>query len=310
MPMIDAAVSLALAVSPSASPAAVAPSSLRALAAPPAYSMSAPAPSLSPAFAAAALPAAALPQSIPAAAAPVDEPAQKPSASSPALASARQENLSFDGDSPLRDVKVREVVPDVFHLQFPTQHLMTATFMRFQEHYESPEYAGKVFTHKEFARWYAKDFGEKGRFTYMDDWAGFNIPSKVLDRFRAGDFDPLKRKEKDFLALFAGRTKPFYVIGTYGADGDPETLRHEIAHGLYSTRPDYRARALEILKTVALKPVFALIEKLGYHRRSWLDEAHAYLGDDLAYLRKNGIDPAPYAAVHEKLLALYREFAR
>jgi hypothetical protein len=224
-------------------------------------------------------------------------------------ADAPQAAPAFPAGSPLARVRVSEVAPNIFHLQFPTQHLLTATFLRFQEHYESPEYQGKVFTHKEFAAWYAKAFGKNGRFTYLDDWAGFNIPSRILTRFIAGDFNPLMRKERDFLALFAGRAQPFYIIGTYGeGEGDAETIRHEIAHGLYSTRRDYRDKAVALLKTVKLKSVFDALEKLGYHRRSWLDEAHAYLGDDLADLRKEGVDTTPYEAVHAQLLALYHEY--
>ena len=53
--------------------------------------------------------------------------------------------------------------------------------MRFQEHYESPEFTGTVFTVGAFRKWYAETYGA---FTYASDWSGFNIPGTVLEPFR------------------------------------------------------------------------------------------------------------------------------
>jgi hypothetical protein len=215
---------------------------------------------------------------------------------------------AFPAGSPLAAVQVSEVAPRVFNLHFPTQYLMASTFLRFQEFYESPKFRGRTFTLEEFMDWYAATHPD-GRFSYYEDWGGFNIPSSVLDRFYAGDFDPLSEKEKALLALFSGG-RDFYLIGTSGAGGDPETLRHEIAHGLYATNPAYRAEVQELLKTVDLGPVDRMLEKLGYDESVWLDEAHAYLGDAPRDLRKEGVDPKPYAPLRRKLLAVYARYDR
>jgi|GEM_PF-1348759 len=259
-------------------------------------------------------PSAALSAAAPAAPAPSASPifpnaaaaaaAAAPSAEAPrASASA----LVFPPDSPLASVGVSEVAPSVFHLHFQTQLLLTSTFLRFQEFYESPKFKGRVFTLEEFIAWY-KTTRPDGRFSYYEDWGGFNIPSSVLARFYAGDFDPLSDQEKALLALFRGREN-FYLIGTYGPDGDPETLRHEIAHGLYATNPAYRAEVDALLKTVDLAPVFQMLKDLGYHEGVWLDESHAYIGDAPADLFKEGVDPKPYADLRRRLLEVYARYA-
>lgn len=214
----------------------------------------------------------------------------------------------LQGADPLKRVRAVEVVPGVIHLKFPSQRLLASTMLRFQEHYESPKYRGKAFSLDEFKAWYAAEQSKTGRFTYYKDWDGFNIPSRVLRRFRKGDFDPLDPKERALLARFADRKGRFYLIGTAAADADKSVLRHEVAHGLWYTRPAYRRRAQALLRGVNLKPVYKMLERLGYHKSVWLDEAHAWLGDSAADVRSEGLNPKPYKAIRAKLRALQKEF--
>jgi hypothetical protein len=222
-------------------------------------------------------------------------------APAPALAAGPRR---FPKGALLSKVRVRELLPGVFHLHFPTNHLMASTFLRFQEHYESPRFRGKVFTLEQFMDWYASQ-QTHGDFTYYKDWTGFNIPSSVLDRFRRGDFDPLSAKEKELLALFAGVPGRFYLIGTAGAVPDEETLRHELAHSLFYTRADYRRAVLAELRGADLTPVFAALKRLGYHRSVWLDEANAYLNEKSSGLKAIGVDPKPYADLRRRLRRLF-----
>jgi len=46
-------------------------------------------------------------------------------------------------------VKKKRLLKDIFLLHFKSQHQMASTFLRFQEHYESPKFAGDIFTLKE-----------------------------------------------------------------------------------------------------------------------------------------------------------------
>ena len=102
-------------------------------------------------------------------------------------------------------MKVKEIIKNIFHISFSTQHELASTFLRFQEYYESPKFRGKIFSFYEYKKWYTANSpkGKKtGKFTYYKDWGGFNIPSYVLKPFYQGKFNPLSNKEKKFLRAF------------------------------------------------------------------------------------------------------------
>lgn len=182
-------------------------------------------------------------------------------------------------------MNIIEVFPSIFHLHFPTRFLLTSTFLRFQEHYESPEFRGKIFTLEEYKKWYISNSPkgkESGEFTYYQDWSGFNIPGTVLEPFFEGKFNPLTEQEQKILDTFRHlRGKAFYIIGTFGNRVPIDTLNHEIAHGFFSTNPHYKVEALQITHTLAPESRQALIVYLksrgGYHESVFEDEIHAYL---------------------------------
>lgn len=84
------------------------------------------------------------------------------------------------------EIDKKKITDKINLLVFENQKELASTFVRFQEHYESPEFAGKTFSLEEFKEWYIKN-SEKGRetgeFTYYEDWSGFNIPSYVMRPF-------------------------------------------------------------------------------------------------------------------------------
>jgi hypothetical protein len=160
----------------------------------------------------------------------------------------------------------------IYHLSFPNQYLLTATLLRFQEHYESPKFRGRIFDWEEFMDWYA---GEKGSFSYFEDWSGFNLPSTVFGPFLAGSFDPLTRKEASLLEAVRGLPAPFYIIGT--VSGCSEALVHEIVHGLYFIQPEYRQAVDELLAAAETRRLCQVLAKIGYHSDVFNDEINAYL---------------------------------
>src|SRR5215468_649159 len=128
---------------------------------------------------------------------------------------------------PIR-IRKRRIARGVYLLRFRTQYELTSTFLRVQEHYESPKFHGRVFTLEQYMDWYA---ARHGNFTYYQDWSGFNVPSTAFGAFYAGKFDPLSEKEKQLLGLFRDLREKFYVIGIY----ERGSLTHELAHALYFT---------------------------------------------------------------------------
>lgn len=159
-------------------------------------------------------------------------------------------------------------------------------FLRFQEHYESPEFKDKIFTEGQFRQWYSEKYGAN---TYERDWTGFNIPGSIFDPFVKGLFDPLTQAEQELVKLFRYRADKFYVIGAQ--DSSPETLEHEICHGLFYTNDSYRDGVKIILgnNPEAIKPVYEYIASLMYHPSVHEDEVHAWLSANSEELDKEGV---------------------
>lgn len=205
-----------------------------------------------------------------------------------------------------KSYQTTEVIPNVYHLSFEAHRDMVATFLRFQEHYESPEFRDKVFSRSKFKKWYRGK--HDGHFTYYGDWAGFNIPSDVLRPFFEGQFHfktPLETALlNEFRKLYRSGRK-FYIIGT--RTGDASTVDHEVAHGLYYTRPDYKLKVDEVLATIDLTPLHEWLSKSGYHEAVLNDEAHAYLttGGAEQILRRKRLFSKGYRVAIAKLQAIY-----
>jgi len=206
-----------------------------------------------------------------------------------------------------------EIIDNIFHLNFPTQFQLASTFLRFQEHYESPEFRGKIFTLDEFKRWYTANSEkgkETGNFTYYEDWTGFNVPSYTLEPFYDESFNPLSDQEKMFLDLFANRKcAKFYVIGTFG--GGMEALGHEIAHGLFYTNKDYREQVLHILGKInsdEIKIIHSYLLKIGYCEEVLDDETQAYLVDDIGWFKENGVEGESFIKIHDQLREVFDKY--
>lgn len=201
---------------------------------------------------------------------------------------------------PGKIVKQR-VGPGIYLLRFKTRYELTSTFLRVQEHYESPEFHGRVFSLEQYMDWYAE---QNGNFTYYQDWSGFNVPSTAFAPFYSGAFDPLTRKEKRLLRLFAGLRSRFYVIGIYEGRGD--SLTHELAHALFFTDADYRKQVREAMRSYDTRKLERQIAKAGYAQHVIEDETQAYL---IAPSDELGAASKPLLPLRRKLRALFREHA-
>jgi hypothetical protein len=162
------------------------------------------------------------------------------------------------------------ITEGVFLLRFDTQYGLASSFLRIQEHYESIQFKDRVFTLEQYMDWYVDRFGA---FTYYQDWSGFNVPSSAFDAFYDGKFDPLLEKERRLLQLFEAESRPFYVIGI----STHQDLKHELAHALFFTRPDYRKAVRAAMRGYDTKPLEKRLTAVGYHRSVLADEVHAYL---------------------------------
>lgn len=157
------------------------------------------------------------------------------------------------------------------------------TFIRFQEHYESPKFKGQIFTVGQVRSWYSSTYGAN---TYEKDWSGYNFPSTVLKPFRDGLFDPLTNEEQEFIKLFQYRHDSFYIIGAQTED----VLRHELSHALYGYSVKYRISIDQLIKKYQkdLKLTIKYILDKGYDKAVINDELQAYITDnDDEFIQKN-----------------------
>jgi hypothetical protein len=161
----------------------------------------------------------------------------------------------------------------IYLLRFKTQYQLTATFLRVQEHYESPRFRGRIFSLEQYMDWYAKRYGN---FTYYQDWSGFNVPSTAFQPFYEGKFDPLSEKEKQLLGLFNDLRERFYVIGIYDS-GAKDSLTHELAHALFFIDDRYREAVREAMRGYDTSALARQIAEAGYAKHVIPDEIQAYI---------------------------------
>jgi len=196
-----------------------------------------------------------------------------------------------------------ELKDGLFHVLYSEQVDLASSFLRFQEHYESPntDFRGKVFTLDQYREWYIE---QKGSFSYYTDWSGFNIPDYVLPEFRKGAFDPLSEGEQILLEVFnqAECKAPHYFIGTAGCD---YTLRHEIAHALWYLDKPYRAEMEGLIASLSPELISKFQEELpevGYCDDVLDDELQAYLATRGPMKSGEGLSPAD-ASIADKMSA-------
>lgn len=163
----------------------------------------------------------------------------------------------------------------IYLIESNSRQILAETFMRFQEYYESPEFKGRVFSVEDFAHWYARKFGA---FTYSRDWYGFNIPSKVLEPFRLGQFEPLTALEQKLLDICKDAQGDFYLIGaTPNAEYFTETIKHEFVHGAFHVNSSYRDEVVSCIQEHKIKTINKALYKMGYHSDVFEDETNAYV---------------------------------
>lgn len=194
----------------------------------------------------------------------------------------------------------------IYLVEAPTQYALASTFLRFQEHYESPKFRGQFFSLEEFMDWYAE---RRGNFTYYKDWTGFNIPSHILTPFRKGKFNPLSKKEIKFLDLFKKVQKPFYVIGV-ARPFDLPTLKHELVHGLFYTDEAYRNRVLETMKSLDIRTFEKALTSLGYHPAVHKDETNAYATTGVTSLVEDGLSLKKAEPVQKAMKKIFADYFR
>lgn len=216
--------------------------------------------------------------------------------------------------------QVTHLCDSVYWLTCTDQYQLAMLCWRVQELFDgmwAEDSGGRVPELLEYMEWYVSE-RKKGvaNFDYAEQWGGYNLDSEHVrqvyhnpDKFE--DFNKYDKFMTGLLAMIeadVGDAK-FAIVGTL--TGDLQTLKHELAHAFYHTRPSYRRAQQENL--IALKPDFvrpftATLRRNNYAYAIMHDETQAYLSTDTDGLtismnpRKVAKAGRPFKATLEKEL--------
>ena len=195
-------------------------------------------------------------------------------------------------------MNVKEIYPNLFLYTFPNQYELASTFIRLQEFYESPykEIKGKYFELDQYMDLYVKD-QKDNKFTYFEDWNGFNVPGNIIQEFKDKFEEHFTNKEYDLFQSLrkSGKTydkswkgckkihkEKYYIIAV--VDKGKDTIQHEIAHGLYYLNKDYKREMNKLIKQMLLplrSRAEIYLKKTGYCKAVLKDELQAYFATGL-----------------------------
>lgn len=186
----------------------------------------------------------------------------------------------------MKPLKIKQIGKfPIFHIHVPNDPWRLAmTFIRMQEHYESPnaKFRKAPFTLEEYMDWYVKTYPAKGAFTYPKVWTGFNVPGHIV-RAVADRFKPLTRWEDELFVQLIDEfgewrsfayDNNFYLVGT----SDLKDLAHEVSHGMFYCVPTYRREAQRAVRRhlPRVQPLVKYLLTMGYSQPTLIDELHAY----------------------------------
>jgi len=176
-------------------------------------------------------------------------------------------------------------------LTFDTQYDLCMTFVRLQEFYESSskKFRNKYFELEDYIDWWSKN--HNGVFDYVKRWKGFNISSKIFDKWSDLYFKHLRKKERVLESIICDNITnhyngmgSFYIIAFCKETGiNKEVKEHEIAHAFYYLYDSYKKEVNDALKLFKNKyrkiynqNVQAILNN-GYNKAVLLDELQAYI---------------------------------
>jgi len=184
---------------------------------------------------------------------------------------------------------IQEVAPSIFAVIVKNDYDRCMLFCRYSEFYESPfkNIRGKDFSLQFFMKYYIEK-NKLNSFEYHNHWAGFNIPSiiieKALKKFTIkNEYDVLMEKIYNYCNNNQ-KNNNFYLIGVKKMEGD--ITNHEIAHGLYYLNKDYKREMKSLIHKINQKDYGTIKKKLislGYTNKKTIidDEIQAYLSNKL-----------------------------
>jgi hypothetical protein len=188
------------------------------------------------------------------------------------------------------NLKIKQIVPNVFAVIVPNNKHRAMLFLRVQEYYESPnpKFKRNTFDVEEYLKWYSKSkySSKKSVDSYIRDWNGFNIPYDIAKEcyMNLKDYPELMTPYDLYfydILNYIHENKPrgkAYIIGTDNLSS--KTTMHELHHALYYMDNEYRTNVHKFFKKIPRKTLMELkriLMDVGYEENVLYDELMTYL---------------------------------
>lgn len=198
--------------------------------------------------------------------------------------------------------KLIQINEKVYALEIPSGFDLAMTFLRFQEYYESgsTKFRGKDFDIWDYIKWYSTERpGATGQFSYVIDWAGFNLPIKTIEECmdrQTSTPTPYDEFMDEILHKiynkFGASAEDSYLIGVPSVSSN--YFEHELSHALWYTNPEYKAEMEGLVKgtdSELVEEAYAKLQKMGYAKKVLKDEFVAYMstGDHDRLIRSKDV---------------------
>jgi hypothetical protein len=178
-------------------------------------------------------------------------------------------------------MKLKEISEGIFYVGFKKHEKIANTFMKFYGYYENPKFRGKIFSEKQFERWFRlhTEMGKEYELRFQDIAGGFNVPSFVFKPFFEGKFDLIKEEKNLLKEISKIQKKKFIIISSL--ENDRENFKHELSHGFFYMKENYKKEIIDYFKEIPRKK-FNMMEDILlkeeiYSRPRLLDEMQANL---------------------------------
>jgi hypothetical protein len=191
-------------------------------------------------------------------------------------------------DDFLKKIELYQCGDHIWAIKIDDSYSRAMVFLRPQEYYESAfeEIIGKQFKFSKYMDRYKQEYG-KQEFTYGDDWAGFNIPSNVLEECMFNITDEINTYDKIMLSIISSIKETegshnYYLLGVNELQND--ILKHEFAHAMFYTIPEYKNIMVKInseCDPVVKRSMYRCIFEYGYADHVLPDELQAYMSTGL-----------------------------
>ncbi len=178
-------------------------------------------------------------------------------------------------------MKLKEISEGIFYIGFKKREKIANTFMKLHGYYENPKFKGKIFSEKQFERWFRlhTSMGKEYELRFRDIAGGFNIPDYNFKPFIQGKFDLIK-EEKELIEKISEIDKNKFIIIS-SIIGEEEFFKHELAHAYFYMKKNYKEEIIGYFKSIP-KTKLRNMEKVlecheVYHPSRFIDEMQANL---------------------------------